>query len=708
MRSNLALNILHIEDNPIDAQLVARLIQEQKDPYCSYKITVAATMAEALLKLVSGNHYNVILLDLNLPDGQGIENINTIKEVNSDIPIIVVTQSEDDALTLQALNEGAQEYISKDKNTGYIMQRVIQSSILRQKARNELSRRAYSDDLTDLPNRAFFEEAVQKMLFQAKRVNRKEALMFIDLNKFKIINDSYGHDAGNIVLKEVAERLKKTLRISDLIARYAGDEFVIYIDGGKQPITNLSCKYIAEKIVREVEKPIKISDSVTVDVSLSIGVAIFPDAGETLDIMLKEADKAMYKAKNDDNVKYTIIGAVADKKESSIAKIIPEPSNKNTPDSAILIIDDNKADRVRNKKLLSAGKKQYLVLEAESLAEAFQVLEYQMPDCILIDYYLTDGTALEFLKKYQKTNTDLKSAIIVITGQSDQKIAIEIIKSGAKDYISKQDIDSNSLNNLVESAMKKQRLEDDFKAYQYELERSNDELSEFAHAVAHDLKSPMRKISTFCDMLGGQASHMTQNQVNGYIERMAVSSSRMQNLIDDLLSYSQVTHDAEQKKTISLNYLLSEVVSGMDLWLKENNAEIIVKDLPQWPVYSVKIQQLFTNLITNAVKYRAANRKVVVTISGSIVEDNCILEVADNGIGVPPDQFEKIFMPFQRLHAADDIEGTGLGLSICQKIVEKHAGSISIQSKEGEGSVFTLSLGRQSEDFKNHDQCRAN
>jgi diguanylate cyclase (GGDEF)-like protein len=692
MSYNAGLNILHVEDNLGDAHHVQSLMSQQEYSY-KYDMTQVATLKAAVDKLKEHPEYNTILLDVNLPDGNGIEHIQMFQELAPNIPIIILTQTKDDEMSRKALNAGAQEYMVKEHSNSYILQQVIQSSIFRKQIEIDLAKRAYYDDLTGLPNRPFFEESAKKMIQQSQRAGRKEALMFIDLNKFKEINDTYGHAAGNTVLKEVANRLKKALRNSDIVARYAGDEFVVYVDGGGESINPLLCHHIAEKIVEEIEKPIALESGIALKVSLSIGIAIFPDAGKTLDIVMKKADEAMYKAKNDESIKYVIIGESGVQKADSLKKILPAPSNKNIPDKRVLIVDDSNADRSLYKAMLTGGRTKSDILEAANLREAERILQDETPDCILLDYYLPDGTAIDLINKYKKIGREIKSAVVIITGRSDSGTAIEAMKAGAKDYITKEDINPDRFWKTINHAIEKHQLEIDLKEYQNELERSNGELSDFAHTVAHDLKSPMRKIFMFCKMLEEQTVQIKDQEVHNCIDRMAVSSSRMQHLIDDLLSFSQIMHGSEGREETCLKTIADKVIDLQDLWLRENNAKIIVKDLPVWPVHAVKIEQLLTNLITNAVKYRSPDRPVVVTISAS-VNDNlgCTVYVADNGMGIDHKQQKNIFAPFHRLHAADDIEGSGLGLAICKKIVEKHNGTISVRSKVGEGSVFTFSL----------------
>lgn len=302
-QKNFPINILHVEDDLSDAEILRRTFDSNKE---EYSITHSICFKDALKEL-SSNKFAILLLDLHLPDGKGLEAIEIIKESYPDLPVVIITGLDDETTAISALEKGAQEYVLKSHINGALIKQILQSSVHRKKIERLLVQKAYTDDLTGLPNRLAFEQTAKKMLSRAKRWKEREALLFIDLNKFKVINDTYGHEAGNIVLVETAKRLQNTLRQSDLIARYAGDEFICYLDSNKNmKIDRKLCQSVAEKITQAVEEPINIGDK-DVSISLSIGIAIYPDAGEDFDALLKNADQAMYEAKNNENKKYCFI-----------------------------------------------------------------------------------------------------------------------------------------------------------------------------------------------------------------------------------------------------------------------------------------------------------------------------------------------------------------------------------------------------------------
>lgn len=300
-----AVNLLHVEDDLVDASLMQHNLTNDHTHQNTYTLDLATNLDEALTKL-EVNQYAAILLDLKLPDGDGVNNVQMLKDICPDVPVIVVTGMDDPELVAKALQNGAQEYLLKDDVNPGNVHRSIQSSIYRKKIESELAYQAFHDSLTGLLNRNAFEATARRLMQKAHRWKRQEAMAFIDLNKFKQINDTYGHEVGNKMIAAVGARVQKAFRKSDIVARYAGDEFVVYLDSGDDPVTMETCVYLAEKVIKIVEAPVVI-DKIRHKISLSIGFSIMKDGQTDFDTMLRNADEAMYMAKNDPAQKYWII-----------------------------------------------------------------------------------------------------------------------------------------------------------------------------------------------------------------------------------------------------------------------------------------------------------------------------------------------------------------------------------------------------------------
>lgn len=229
-----------------------------------------------------------------------------------------------------------------------------------------------------------------------------------------------------------------------------------------------------------------------------------------------------------------------------------------------------------------------------------------------------------------------------------------------------------------------------------ELQRSNANLEEFAHAASHDLKEPVRKVHYFTQYLKEQlTAHLTETELRSF-GRIENATERMGALIDDLLLYSHVSQRPHEMEMIDLNVKVQRVLEDLELDIEEKRAVIEVAKLPVLQGYKRQLQQLFQNLISNALKYSKRDIPPHIEISATEAEENDetynVILVKDNGIGFDQAHAEKIFQMFARLHGKQEYSGTGVGLSIAKKVVENHKGFIRVESEVGAGSVFKIYL----------------
>jgi light-regulated signal transduction histidine kinase (bacteriophytochrome) len=229
-----------------------------------------------------------------------------------------------------------------------------------------------------------------------------------------------------------------------------------------------------------------------------------------------------------------------------------------------------------------------------------------------------------------------------------------------------------------------------------ELKRSNQNLEEFAHAASHDLKEPVRKIHFFTTQLKAQLSTHLQEREERAFSRIENATERMGNLIDDLLLYSHVSQRPHETEPVDINQNVQRVLEDLELDIEEKKAVIRVEKLPVVKGYRRQLQQLFQNLVSNALKYSRADVPPRIYITAREVTENSKryhqLAVKDNGIGFEPEYADKIFQMFTRLHGKAEYSGTGVGLSIVKKVVENHNGFIRVESTPSEGSIFMVFL----------------
>lgn len=247
----------------------------------------------------------------------------------------------------------------------------------------------------------------------------------------------------------------------------------------------------------------------------------------------------------------------------------------------------------------------------------------------------------------------------------------------------------------------------DLEALNQELKRSNDKLEEFAYAASHDMKEPIRKIQFFTDRLKKELEPALNEEQSRLFGRIGHAANRMSTLIEDLLTYSHVSKGIPYVATIDLNQKVRNVLEDLELEIEEKGAKITVGSLPSITGHRQQIQQLFQNLVSNALKYARPGIPPEVEISSQLVyghqmplalkgpeaeKQYHLIEVNDNGIGFDQQDAERIFHVFTRLHGKAEYPGTGIGLSIVQKVVDNHNGHIWAESEPGKGSSFKVLL----------------
>jgi len=296
------LEILLIEDNPGDVVLIRAMVAETHAN--DVVMTHTATLAGALA-LLDEHRYAAILTDLNLPDSDGIDTLHRIVGSGVEAPVIVLTHCEDDPAAIEMVKLGAQDYLVKGQSDGALILKTVRYAIERKLADQHMNYLSHYDRLTGLANRELFQDRLAQAIVRADRNGSLVALLFLDVDRFKSINDTLGHKAGDELLCIVAERLKTCVRKVDTIARLGGDEFTIVIEDVEAPF---DAEMVCRKIIESFEKPLHIGGQ-EIYVTVSIGVTFFPhDAAEVSDL-LRNADTAMYRAKDEGRNKYQLFTA---------------------------------------------------------------------------------------------------------------------------------------------------------------------------------------------------------------------------------------------------------------------------------------------------------------------------------------------------------------------------------------------------------------
>jgi diguanylate cyclase (GGDEF)-like protein len=284
------LRVLLVEDSRDDAELVEEMLTEALGP--RLELACAGRLREAQ-DCLERDGADCVLLDLGLPDCQGLECVVQIQATSEEVPVVVLSGLDDEDLAAQAVQEGAQDYLVKGHVDAHVISRAIRYAIERKGAEVELSHRALHDPLTGLPNRTLFVDRLEHALSRSARSPSSVAVLFLDLNRFKTVNDSLGHTTGDRLLIDASHRIEGLIRPSDTLARFGGDEFMILCE-------DLDHEDDAIAVARRLNEGFTDLFGVAgheVFIGASIGIAFAREADESAEDLIRSADQAMYRAK---------------------------------------------------------------------------------------------------------------------------------------------------------------------------------------------------------------------------------------------------------------------------------------------------------------------------------------------------------------------------------------------------------------------------
>jgi signal transduction histidine kinase len=250
-----------------------------------------------------------------------------------------------------------------------------------------------------------------------------------------------------------------------------------------------------------------------------------------------------------------------------------------------------------------------------------------------------------------------------------------------------------TLQSAVRAALRGRMKQYEVRSRQEALIRANADLEQFAHSASHDLKEPLRNIRIFSELLLKEYGSTLDARGGDFLQLVRSSALRMDNLLADLLAYSEASNIPDDlPPPFHAREALDAALGNLAVAIEETQARIIATDMPAVRMRGSHLQQLFQNLIGNAVKYRRESCQPLISLASSRMDEFWLFSVSDNGIGIAPEHQEKIFAIFQRLHPNGRYSGTGMGLAICKRIVERYRGRIWVESEPGQGSRFLFTI----------------
>ena len=393
----------------------------------------------------------------------------------------------------------------------------------------------------------------------------------------------------------------------------------------------------------------------------------------------------------------------------------------------ILIVDDNPSNlKVLYTYLRCAG---FEVLVAQDGETGIEVVENSAPEVILLDVMMPGIDGFEVCRRL-KANANTKDIpVIFLTALSETVSKVKGFQVGGVDYIT-QPIENEEVvarvrthtiltrmqkrlqqqkEDLQSEIERRQEIEDKLQSSRALLQKNNDsleqtvaertaelvssnqDLEKFAYIASHDLRQPLRKIRMCTEYLAEDYAQYFDEQAQSYMDHITSSIDQMYLLIEDLLTYFRIGKQEQNRISIDLNLVVKMCIEDLKLVIKQSQATVSYSDLPTIEANFQEMRQLFQNFIANALKFKT-NKPPKIEITASRKDDRWLFSIADNGIGIEPQYYDKVFQMFQRLHHPSQYRGTGIGLAICHKIVTTYGGEIWVESQLGEGSTFYFTL----------------
>lgn len=426
------LRILLLENDPDDAFLIQSLLEKTG----KQDLVNVRTLRGAVEQLAHGG-YDLIVSNLSLPDSSGQETAKRLLTAAGEVPIVVLTATEDAMLDCALVSTGVQDILPKCGLEAKRLRQALVHALERQRLWHDARHSTLHDPLTRLPNRTLLIKHLSHSVQDALRRGERLALAYVDLDGFKAINDTHGREVGDLLLRNVAARLNEGIRKVDMVAHLGGDEFAWNMPMIADPFLALQR---VKRMVDEVGNPYELEMDgrpLRVSIGVSAGVSICPDHAEEPNELIAAADQAMYLAKRQGGNRVHVHGAQFDVRSDRQRgeKSAPEDQAKGGAKLRVLLVEDDPDDRKLVEKAAGKALWDWHVHWVQTLKEGLHTARTEPVDVALLDLNLPDATGIETVIRFVRALPNVP--VVVMTGGGDDPLGLDAIKKGAQDFLSK-------------------------------------------------------------------------------------------------------------------------------------------------------------------------------------------------------------------------------------------------------------------------------
>jgi two-component system, NtrC family, sensor kinase len=643
----------------VDDSLTVRMDLGEALDLAGLRTAPCSTLSDARQTL-SADSFALIILDILLPDGDGIDFLQEIRKSPSlaKTPVMLLSSTAEVSDRVLGLNTGADEYVGKPYDLSYVVARAL-----------ELVRRP-----------------------EAERSTRSIILIIDDSPTFREELKSALESDGHAVLTSGSGE-------DGLRAAVDARPAAIIVDGMLPGIDGAT-------VIRRVRD----------DAALRRTPCILLTASEGRNGELKAFDAGAdaYVRKGDDTA--VILARLNALLRSSRSPSAVDPTSSLLGPKRILMVDDSLTYLEEASEQLR--QKGYDVIPARSGEEALSLLGVQTVDCILLDLVMPGLSGQETCRRIKSAVAWRDIPLIMHTSREEKDVMIEGINEGADDFIAKSS-DLEVLQARIKAQLRRKQFEEENRnirerllqkelevtaansarelaetraQFVEELKHKNDELEAFCYSVSHDLRTPLRAIQGFSQLLLEDHGEKLDAEGQDYLGRVCRATQRMSELIDDLLLLSRISRSTLSRQRTDLSNIARGVAEELQKSVPGRQVQVHVEDKLVAEADGRLMRVVFENLLGNAWKYTHKVPLSQIQVGAEQGAGGTTFFVRDNGAGFDMRYVDKLFRPFQRLHADSDFEGTGIGLATVHRIIERHGGRIWAESAVGEGATFYFTV----------------